>query len=128
MEDTPSQKRQKRQNDFEFMAFLAFLFNHPQNSPTHFLKPVTCFSRQVLKLSCPGISVYHIEHGISYLLVPSPFDRVSFFLSQLELLIETCDCDQWIIHLAFYGNPEFVLLLSQFQGNIIQHLGEFIQD
>ena len=128
MEDTPSQKRQKRQNDFEFMAFLAFLFNHPQYSATHFLKAITCLSRQFLKLSGPSISIDHIEHGIAYFLVPSPFYRVSFLFSQMELFVETLYCSQRIIHLAFYGNPEFVLLLSQFQRNIIQHLGEFIQD
>jgi len=52
----------------------------------------------------------------------------TFFLPEMELLVETLDCSQRIIHFAFNGNPELVLLFPQFQRHIIQHLGKFIQD
>jgi len=50
----------------------------------------------------------------------------TFFFSQLELLVETLDCSQRIIHFALDGDPVLVLLFPQFQRHIIQHLGKFM--
>jgi hypothetical protein len=39
----------------------------------------------------------------------------TFFLPQLELLVETLDCSQWILHFALNGDPELALLLAKLE-------------
>ena len=55
-----------------------------------------------------------MEQGCSHFLLPSLLDRFPLLPSRLELLVETFGGPQRIIHFAFNGDPELILLLSQF--------------
>jgi hypothetical protein len=49
-------------------------------------------------------SAWSVAHGVT-----------TFFLPQLELLVETLDCSQWILHFALNGDPELALLLAKLE-------------
>ena len=58
----------------------------------------------------------------------SPFHRIQLFFPQLELPIEVVDRGLGIFHFALQGQSKQILLPSQLLTDIIEHLGELMQD
>jgi len=62
-------------------------------------------------------SAWSVAHGVT-----------TFFFPEMELTVEALNGHKGVLYGGLHGNPELVLLFSQFQRHIIQPLRKFIQD
>ena len=80
--------------------FQTISVQHPQNLTTNPLQSITGLGRQSILLRCLCVRIYHMEHSISCLRWPGPFDSILLGLIQIKLPVKRLDCFQGFHPLA----------------------------